>query len=140
MNELKLEEHPTFGGQIEELVDFVRLQFDLWDDHFLLDLWRREDKPSLTVKVKAARRSPAALDSHLDAFALGVAGAGGLSRGGGGGGGGGGWALRCLGSLGGGQREGEGGEEGGRLTQETVDRLILLHRPLGGISIRLCGR
>lgn len=32
------EEKLTFGGQIEKLVDFMRLQFDLWDDALLLHL------------------------------------------------------------------------------------------------------
>lgn len=35
---MQQEETLTFGRQVEELVDFMRLQFDLWDDVLLLHL------------------------------------------------------------------------------------------------------
>lgn len=90
---------------------------------------RGEVKKQTTVGDKSFLFAVLALSFHLDAFELGA-------------GRGLGWggyrsssssrghvvALGCLGARG--QREGEGGEEGGGLTQEAVHGFILLHGPL----------
>lgn len=43
----------TFGGQIEELVDFMRFQFDLWEDALLFNL--RKDTGEVRDHFKDAR-------------------------------------------------------------------------------------
>lgn len=116
----------------------MRLQLNLRDDVLLFYLVTEEEFQE-NMKRRFHKHPGGRLKPHLEAVALVVAAGRGPTRGGGGGGGGGGGvALGPPGPLAGGQREGEGGEEGRSLTQEAVDGVLLLHGPIGGVSVGLC--
>ena len=102
----------------------MRLQFDLREDALLFNL--KMETGTVRAPFKDGESLRWALSAHLDDFALVGADRGRSSSRGGG------QTLRGLG-----QREGEGGDQGGALAQEAVHGFLLLHRPIGCVPLRL---